>query len=419
MHQRAENIAPRIHSRNQGPSPPPVYNQSSCHNYEPGRATEHNIISSYDNHISQGRDDDIELPTYAMAIRGRGREARTDYDTWTGSSSNSSHPYHEASAQSNPNSYSSNRRFVINQGLRHAPNNRIARVDLHDSSTRAHAASRAIRDLRMNEVEDTYQMSGALNSTTEYATCPSSTQLFRSIQAAISHPSDETFLPPTTQNQSLPRYSNRVDSGPTVQATHPPHYRSHSSLRGDDECPICHCELSSDGQDGSEIEREAHVATCIERHFSSLGLHSQMDPSPLPRPVARPCQRMSFSKKNKKKSAQSSRSNTLPSHCQRTGQHSQQSQPLAPPFHHVHSSRAERALLHTRPHDGSGSNSQLQEQRSLQASEVVPVTADHPIQRGRQALSSLPRSQVHIVTPPPAYTELPGTSERTLHPFNA
>ena len=37
----------------------------------------------------------------------------------------------------------------------------------------------------------------------------------------------------------------------------------------EDECPICHEELPPKGLDGSETEREAHVTSCIDAHFSS------------------------------------------------------------------------------------------------------------------------------------------------------
>ena len=37
----------------------------------------------------------------------------------------------------------------------------------------------------------------------------------------------------------------------------------------EDECPICHEELPPKGQNGSEVEREAHVSSCIESHFPS------------------------------------------------------------------------------------------------------------------------------------------------------
>lgn len=38
-------------------------------------------------------------------------------------------------------------------------------------------------------------------------------------------------------------------------------------LREEDECPICHGALPPKGHGGSETDREAHVAMCIESHF--------------------------------------------------------------------------------------------------------------------------------------------------------
>ena len=40
-------------------------------------------------------------------------------------------------------------------------------------------------------------------------------------------------------------------------------------LREEDECPVCHQALPPKGPDGSEVEREAHVESCIATHFSS------------------------------------------------------------------------------------------------------------------------------------------------------
>ena len=51
----------------------------------------------------------------------------------------------------------------------------------------------------------------------------------------------------------------------------------------EDECPICHEELPSKGPDGSETERENHVNSCIDAHFSSSrpkdGLSNRPDPA--------------------------------------------------------------------------------------------------------------------------------------------
>lgn len=44
-------------------------------------------------------------------------------------------------------------------------------------------------------------------------------------------------------------------------------------LREEDECPVCHQALPPKGPDGSEVEREAHVESCIATHFSSSGPH--------------------------------------------------------------------------------------------------------------------------------------------------
>ena len=48
----------------------------------------------------------------------------------------------------------------------------------------------------------------------------------------------------------------------------PPRPPPQPVLREEDECPICHSALPSQGPDGSETAREAHVAACIEAHFS-------------------------------------------------------------------------------------------------------------------------------------------------------
>ena len=62
-----------------------------------------------------------------------------------------------------------------------------------------------------------------------------------------------------------PRYRSMLDiSTPPLQRALP-----QPQLREEDECPICHCALPRKGADGSETAREAHVAACIESHFSS------------------------------------------------------------------------------------------------------------------------------------------------------
>ena len=48
----------------------------------------------------------------------------------------------------------------------------------------------------------------------------------------------------------------------------------------EDECPICHLELPSKGPNGEETGREAHVATCIEEHFSTSRPRTQSLPQP-------------------------------------------------------------------------------------------------------------------------------------------
>ena len=48
----------------------------------------------------------------------------------------------------------------------------------------------------------------------------------------------------------------------------------------EDECPICHGELPPKGPNGEETAREAHVAACIESHFSTS--RPRTDPQPAP-----------------------------------------------------------------------------------------------------------------------------------------
>ena len=57
-------------------------------------------------------------------------------------------------------------------------------------------------------------------------------------------------------------------------------------IREEDECPICHCELPPKGPNDSETAREAHIADCIDTHFSSSGPRTQMAPPPPPSRVA-------------------------------------------------------------------------------------------------------------------------------------
>lgn len=68
----------------------------------------------------------------------------------------------------------------------------------------------------------------------------------------------------TSSMPSNPRYRSMLDiSTPPPQRALP-----QPQLREEDECPICHCALPPKGADGSETAREAHVASCIESHFS-------------------------------------------------------------------------------------------------------------------------------------------------------
>lgn len=50
-------------------------------------------------------------------------------------------------------------------------------------------------------------------------------------------------------------------------------------LREEDECPVCHQALPPKGPDGSDVEREAHVESCIATHFSSSGPRSSHPPA--------------------------------------------------------------------------------------------------------------------------------------------
>ena len=62
-----------------------------------------------------------------------------------------------------------------------------------------------------------------------------------------------------------PRYRSMLD----VETPLPPRPISQPRLREEDECPICHVALPPKGPDGSETNREAHVESCIQTHFSS------------------------------------------------------------------------------------------------------------------------------------------------------
>lgn len=72
----------------------------------------------------------------------------------------------------------------------------------------------------------------------------------------------------TTTVPTHPRYRSMLDIStplPPIPLPPPP------PLKEEDECPICHSALPPKGPDGSETVREAHVAACIETHFSSSG----------------------------------------------------------------------------------------------------------------------------------------------------
>ena len=50
----------------------------------------------------------------------------------------------------------------------------------------------------------------------------------------------------------------------------------------EDECPICHLELPPKGPNGEETEREIHVSSCIEGHFSSSRPRRESQTQPHP-----------------------------------------------------------------------------------------------------------------------------------------
>ncbi|KAL8735307.1 MAG: hypothetical protein Q9166_000852 [cf. Caloplaca sp. 2 TL-2023] len=70
---------------------------------------------------------------------------------------------------------------------------------------------------------------------------------------------------PSSRHRS---HSNTFHS-PLPPHSLPPQPQPQPQLREEDECPICHQALPPKGPDGSETGREAHVAECIEQHFSS------------------------------------------------------------------------------------------------------------------------------------------------------
>ncbi|KAI4249715.1 MAG: hypothetical protein L6R40_000504 [Gallowayella cf. fulva] len=68
------------------------------------------------------------------------------------------------------------------------------------------------------------------------------------------------------------RYRSLSDTFHSSLATPRPLPRQQApqpQLREEDECPICHHALPPKGPEGGETTREAHVASCIEQHFSS------------------------------------------------------------------------------------------------------------------------------------------------------
>ncbi|KAL8856275.1 MAG: hypothetical protein Q9178_007112 [Gyalolechia marmorata] len=78
-------------------------------------------------------------------------------------------------------------------------------------------------------------------------------------------------LPPPNYTSLVPSSRFRSVSDASLPPL-PPHAlppRTQPQLREEDECPICHQALPPKGPNGSETEREAHVAECIAQHFSS------------------------------------------------------------------------------------------------------------------------------------------------------
>ncbi|MCJ1346715.1 hypothetical protein MMC31_004933, partial [Peltigera leucophlebia] len=52
-------------------------------------------------------------------------------------------------------------------------------------------------------------------------------------------------------------------------------------LSEEDECPICHSALPLKGPNGSEKAREAHIASCIDSHFSTSSSSAHTSHLPL------------------------------------------------------------------------------------------------------------------------------------------
>lgn len=74
-------------------------------------------------------------------------------------------------------------------------------------------------------------------------------------------PSSSRFRPLSDLNMYMPRPASRPQ------------------LREEDECPVCHQALPPKGPDGSEVEREAHLESCIVNHFCSSAPRSLHSPA--------------------------------------------------------------------------------------------------------------------------------------------
>ncbi|KAL8917820.1 MAG: hypothetical protein Q9172_005677 [Xanthocarpia lactea] len=101
---------------------------------------------------------------------------------------------------------------------------------------------------------------GAPRSSTEYQDTPRSPHI--RIDPALGGGQEVRFVPSS-------RFRSVSDASLPPLPPHPPPPRTQPQLREEDECPICHQALPPKGPNGSETEREAHVAECIAQHFSS------------------------------------------------------------------------------------------------------------------------------------------------------
>ena len=78
------------------------------------------------------------------------------------------------------------------------------------------------------------------------------------------------------------RYGALFDAMTSLDAPLPPlpvHELPRRQIAEEDECPICHDELPPKGLNGSESEREAHVSSCIEGHFTTSHVGDSMAPN--------------------------------------------------------------------------------------------------------------------------------------------